>query len=107
MEPQGALELVLVHWRLELCLGMTSCRTRIPRACVNLLVGCVCVCSVRSMCGYLSLRQELDVLGYKGGRLGQAKGQGLRRKVGGILIEGSRESMGEGMIPRGSRHSRG
>jgi len=27
---------------------------------------CVCVCSVSSMCGYLSLRQELDVLGSLG-----------------------------------------
>ena len=27
---------------------------------------CVCVCSVRSMCGDLSLRQELDVLGSLG-----------------------------------------
>ena len=39
MGPQGALELVLVHWSLELCLGMTSCRIRIPRAYVNLLMG--------------------------------------------------------------------
>ena len=46
VEPQGALELVLVHWSLELCLGMTSCRTRIPRACVNLLVGWASFCHV-------------------------------------------------------------
>ena len=46
-------------------------------------------------------------LQFIGGSLGKAKRQGVRRKVGGILAEGSRESAGEGMIPGGSGHSRG
>ena len=49
----------------------------------------------------------VEVYRYKGGRLGKERRQGLWGEVGGTQVRGSWKINGGGVIPRGSRDSRG